>query len=260
MVMSMYERVASRLIGTPLQRPAEWLRRVKGSGFRRAHPELGEIFLEPERVDRVMHRKIGADTNCIDIGCHLGAYLQKMVTLAPRGRHLALEPVPDKAEWLRRKFPSVAVVEAAADDSDGMKEFFIDPAQTALSGLRAGSREASREALRVRCRQLDDIVDEGARVGFVKVDVNGGELPALRGARRLLRRERPFVLLGCSQRGLDDHGIDAGELFKFVVVDVGYQIFLLKDYLNDGSPLDAAAFRESMVYPFKAFKYALSAT
>ena len=257
MAMSMYERVASRLIGTPLQRPAEWLRHVKGSGFRRAHPELAEIFLESERVDEIMHRTIAADTNCIDIGCHLGGYLQKIVTLAPRGRHLAIEPVPDKAAWLRRKFPSVVVVEAAADDSEGTKEFFIDPAQTALSGLRVTSSTAPREALRVRCRMVDDIVDEGARVGFLKVDVNGGELLALRGAQRLLRRDGPFVLLGCSQRGLDDHGIDAGEMFRFVADDVGYRIFLLKDYLERGAPLDAAAFRQSMVYPFKAFKFAL---
>ena len=253
--MSLYERVASQLIGTPLQRPAEWLRRLKDSGFRRAHPELAEIFLEDDRIDRVMRTAIGPQTNCIDIGCHIGAYLQKIVTLAPRGRHLAFEPVPHKAAWLRRKFPAVTVVEVALDETDGSKEFFVDPARTALSGLRAGS--TPRQALRVECRKLDDVVAEAPPIGFIKIDVNGGELPVLRGALRLLGRDRPFVLLSCSQQGLADFGIGAGEVFDFLVAKARYRIFLLKDRLAGGPPLDAASFERSMVYPFQALNYAV---
>lgn len=254
-MVSLYERVASHLVGTTLQRPAEWLRRAKDVGFRRRHPELDEVFHEDERIERTMRAAIGATSNCIDIGCHLGAYLYKIVTLAPRGRHLAVEPVPHKAAWLRRKFPEVAVLEAALDENDGVREFFVDRAQTALSGLGGGA--SGRDTLRVRCRRLDDVVDEATPIGFIKVDVNGGELHALRGARRLLGRDRPFILLGCTQRGLDDHGVRPEGIFGFLVDDAGYRIFLLKDHLRGGEPLDAAAFRNSMIYPFQAFNYAV---
>jgi hypothetical protein len=111
--------------------------------------------------------------------------------------------------------------------------------------------------LQVRCRRLDDVVDETTPIGFVKVDVNGGELHAMRGGRRLLRAARPFILLGCTQRGLDDHGVEADEVFEFFVGEAGYRIFLLKDHLSGGKPLDAAAFRTSMVYPFQALNYAI---
>jgi FkbM family methyltransferase len=255
--MSLYERVASLLIGTPLQRPAEWLRRVKDAGYRRAHPELAEVFREDERIDRVMREAIAADTNCIDIGCHLGAYLQKIVSLAPRGRHRAFEPVPNKAAWLRKKFPTVDVAEVALDEEGATKEFFVDPAHTALSGLRTGASATVRDSLRVQCRRLDDVVGDDARIGFIKIDVNGGELPALRGGRHVLERDRPFVLLGCTRGGLDLFGISPDDVFDFLVEDVGYRIFLLKDHLDGGAPLDAIAFRASMVYPFQAFNYAV---
>jgi FkbM family methyltransferase len=253
--LSLYERAASRLIGTPLQRPAEWLRHINGATHRRRHPELAEIFREEERIDRFMRAAIRGDTNCIDIGCHVGAYLQKIVTLAPHGRHHAVEPVPHKADWLRRKFPSVSVIEAAFDDAQGSKDFFIDPAHTALSGLRTGSTDEVRKALRVQCVRLDDVIGAETTIGFIKIDVNGGELPALRGARELLRRDRPFVLLGCTQRGLDDYGISADDVVEFAQ-QVGYRIFLLRDHLGGGTPLDAAALRTSMDYPFQAFNYA----
>jgi FkbM family methyltransferase len=255
--MSLYERVASHLIGTPLQRPAEWLRRVKGASYRRAHPELAEVFREDERIDRVMREAIGADSNCIDIGCHLGAYLQKIVSLAPRGRHRAFEPVPNKAAWLGKKFPTVDVAEIALDEEGGTKEFFVDPAHTALSGLRTGASVTVRDSLRVHCRRLDDAVGDDAHIGFIKIDVNGGELPALRGGCGVLERDRPFVLLGCTRGGLDLFGISPDDVFDFLVERVGYRIFLLKDHLDGGAPLDALAFRASMVYPFQAFNYAV---
>ncbi|MBV9891206.1 MAG: FkbM family methyltransferase [Rhizobacter sp.] len=253
--MSLYERLASRVIGTALQRPAEWLRRAKGAPFRRKHPELDELFREDERIERVMRDAIGADTNCIDIGCHVGAYLQRILRLAPRGHHIAFEPVPHKAAWLRAKFPRVTVVEAALDEAEDKKEFFVCPRETALSGLHVGS-VAHRETLRVQCRRLDDIVDRSKRVGFIKIDVNGGELAALRGAELLLRRDRPLILLGCTREGLANHGIDADEVLDFVE-RAGYRIFLLKDHLSGGAPLDAGAFRSSMVYPLQALNYAV---
>lgn len=130
--MRPYERIAAHLIGTPLQKPAEWLRWLKGAPGRRAHPELAEIHAEERRIDAVMRRIIQADTHCIDIGCHLGTYLQKIVTLAPRAQHLAFEPVPQKALWLRRKFPRVSVQQAALTDSTGTADFFVHELQERL--------------------------------------------------------------------------------------------------------------------------------
>ena len=83
--MSLYESVAARLIGTPLQRPAEWLRYMRGARFRREHPELTEWFLEGGRADEYVRRVVAHDTDAIDIGCHIGSFLQTIVTLAPHG-------------------------------------------------------------------------------------------------------------------------------------------------------------------------------
>ncbi len=50
----------------------------------------------------------------------------------------------------------------------------------------------------VPVRTLDDVVDEtlpGQSVGFIKMDVEGWELPVLRGARRLIERDRPNLLV-----------------------------------------------------------------
>ena len=255
--MSIYESFAARLIGTPLQRPAQWLRHGLRAGYRRAHPELGELFLEDRRIEQFMRAVIEADTHCVDIGCHIGFYLQRFSALAPNGHHHAVEPVPHKAIWLRKKFPAVAVLEVALGDKNGVSEFYVDAAQTSLSRLNAGAPRGPMRLVQVQCRRLDELIAPGTRVGFIKVDVNGGELPALRGGQALLARDRPHILLGCTQRGLDDHGLAADEVFQWLTQSARYDIFLLKDFLAHGPALDAAAFRHSMVYPFKAFNYAV---
>ena len=257
--MSLYESIAARLIGTPLQGPAEWARHVKGAWHRRQHPELAEWFAEGSRVDACMSRVIAEDTNCLDIGCHIGSFLQKLVTLAPRGKHHAFEPVPHKAQWLARKFPTVSVHAVALTDEHATAEFFVNPAQTSYSGLVARRAAGPLEPVQVQCRTLDEMMRGEPRVGFVKIDVNGAESKLLRGAREFLLRDRPFVLLECTRGGLDDYGVDADEVFDFVTGELGFRLMLLKEWLAGGPALNAEAFRKSMEYPFQAFNFAMVA-
>jgi len=255
--MSLYESLAARLIGTPLQRPAEWLRGVRGARFRKRHPELSEWFQEGPRTDRFLSQVIANDTNCIDIGCHIGSFLQKITTLAPAGRHYAVEPVPHKAANLRHKFPAVTVLEMALGDTNGTAEFFINAAQTSYSGLKARAVPGALQSVEVQCRKLDDAIPADAAIGFIKIDVNGAESMVLRGALGLLRRDRPALLLECTQGGLDDYGVDSDEVFDLLVGEAGYRVQLLKDY-PQGPLLDAARFRSSMQYPFQAFNFAVT--
>lgn len=255
--MSLYEQLAARLIGTPLQAPAQWLRHVKGAPFRRKHPELAEWFMEGARTEAYLDRVIDEQTNCIDIGCHIGSFLQTLVTRAPRGRHAAFEPVPQKAASLQRKFPGVEVHAIALSDEPGSAEFYVNPAQTAYSGLVARRVTAGLQPVQVPCRKLDDVMHGHARVGFVKIDVNGAESRVLRGAIDFLRRDRPFLLLECTREGLADYGIDAAQVFDLLTQEAGYRVHLLKDWLADGPALDSSAFAKSMEYPFQAFNFAV---
>ena len=45
----------------------------------------------------------------------------------------------------------------------------------------------------------------------------GAESMVLRGALELLRRDRPAVLLECTQGGLDDYGVNSDDVYDFLV-------------------------------------------
>ncbi len=255
--MSPYEQLAARLIGTPLQRPAEWLREIKRRWQLREHPELAEIFMEGGRADAYVRRVVTAQTNCIDVGCHIGSFLHKFVTLAPNGHHLAFEPVTTKAQWLQRRFPTVEVHAVALSDHEATADFYVNTRQTAFSGLVARRVSGVPGSVQVPCRTLDEVMQGHTRTGFVKIDVNGAESMVLRGAIEFLRRERPFLLVECTREGLADYGVDSDQVFTLLTKRAGYRIHLLKEWLVGGPALDAGAFRQSMEYPFQAFNFAV---
>lgn len=92
--------------------------------------------------------------------------------------------------------------------------------------------------------RLDDAVPVTVPHDFVKIDVEGGEVLVLRGARELLRRSRPVIVF---EHGGDwamrHYGTTSAELWRILVDDLGYGIGLL-----DGTePLTWIAFHESFV-------------
>ncbi|MDH4362790.1 MAG: FkbM family methyltransferase, partial [Acidimicrobiia bacterium] len=92
-----YERLASAMVGTPLQAVAETVRDIKNVRTVRREPGLADVLAETRRTYELMSKVIRADTNCVDVGAHLGVMLHRMMTLAAHGQHHAFEPVPYKA-------------------------------------------------------------------------------------------------------------------------------------------------------------------
>lgn len=254
--MRLYERIASALIGTPLQHPAERLRSLWRIPRQLKHPEMREIYLEDERIGMIMKNAITDGVNCIDVGCHLGSVLQEFVNLSPSGRHTAFEPLPYKAAWLRQKYPGVEVHQVALGDQDGQVNFFFNPRMSGYSGLRAHhATEGESEKLVVECRKLDDLVPAGRPVGYLKIDVEGGEYFVLRGARRILAESRPLILFECTRSGLTSFGLALDQMFSLLNDDLAYRIFLPKDWLRREGPLTLAGFEAATTYPFQAFNF-----
>lgn len=255
-MFTLKEYVGHVLIGTPLEGYARTLRNMVQLGQQWKNPELKEIYVESHRVEQLMERVIKESTNCIDVGSHLGSMIDKMKRLSPKGHHIAVEPIPYKANWLRRKYPDVEVLQIAVSDTKGEEEFFVQPRRSACSGLRLnGDGEENVEIIRVECKRLDDVVSGDRPIGFMKVIVEGAELPALKGSEKILQRDHPTILFECISREQEIFGIDPKDVYEFLVQQHNYSVFLIKDWLNDGEALSSTAFVQAMQYPFQAFRF-----
>jgi FkbM family methyltransferase len=239
--MSLQERLKSSLIGTPLYRPVKravsWLRPPRW-------PAERMMALEEEQVERLLPLVIGPEDNCLDVGGHLGSFLAEFRRLASRGKHFAFEPIPEKAQRLRRKFPDVDVREVALGATSGPTTFAFVPNRSGYSGLlfRGDPATDRMVELHVELARLDDVIPPGLPVRFIKVDVEGAELGVFEGGKRVLRESRPFVLFECIECSYRAYGTTAEQIHKLLHDECGLGVYLLGAWLDGKGPLDLPAF------------------
>jgi FkbM family methyltransferase len=188
----------------------------------------------------LLARELRDDSDCLDAGAHAGSVLREIVRLAPRGRHLAWEPLPAYAAALRVAFPIVDVREAALSDAAGERAFAYvldDPGWSSLVAARPTPSHGPTETLTVRCERIDDALPEDIRPAFLKIDVEGAEAQVLRGAQRALREHRPLIAFEHGSGAAEYHGTGPAEVHG-LLDDLGYAI----TGLDGDGPYDAGAF------------------
>jgi FkbM family methyltransferase len=244
------------LIRTPLEEPAHRIKRALSFPRRLRHPELEPILDEPKYVDDFVAKVLEPDFNCIDIGCHLGAMLSLFTKHAPRGRHLAFEPMPHKAAWLRSKFPDCEIHQLALSSSaEGSVTFYVNHTNSGYSGLGHHADPGDRvEEIRVQMSRLEDLIPAGGRIDFVKVDVEGAELDVLRGGRRILEENHPWLVFESTQSALGAAGVTTRDLYDFVT-ELDYAVYVPRAYHEGASPLSFEQFDRAHHYPFAAFNF-----
>ena len=169
----------------------------------------------------------------IDAGANIGFYSLAISTLVgPSGRVIAVEPSPREMAALRENAKlndrnNLTFVPAALADREAEVDLMVAAAEKAghntLGGFAYNTALDHRE--KVRTRKLDALVAELAldRVDFIKMDIEGAEHAALRGAQETLRKFRPTLLVEVSDKSLRFQGSSAQELLAFLR-ELGYSI------------------------------------
>jgi FkbM family methyltransferase len=131
----------------------------------------------------------------LDIGAHIGAV---SVYLARKFEQvIALEAVPETFEFLRRNtadLSNVTALNVAAGPTAGETYLSHYPAHGQLSHVAPDADVPQTE----RIGPITVVTIDGLNlsdVSFIKIDVEGFELPVLEGARRTLETFRPLVLV-----------------------------------------------------------------
>ncbi len=248
-------RLKLALTGTPVGRLAENARWLTHVGRRRRHPELWDFYLDGRRTDLVLQHLVEPTWNCVDCGSHVGSVLALFRSLAPEGRHVAIEADEHKAVAIRRRFRDVEVHAVALGADTGWADFLVDRVRPGFSRvLPSGGPDERAQSVSVPVARLDDVIDHD--VQLIKIDIEGAELPALRGAKSLLSRCQPVLLFECgTDESLRCFEYDRRALFSLLVEEHGYCVYSLIDFLYGRPPLTLAEFQKAGLYPFPGFNF-----
>jgi FkbM family methyltransferase len=167
------------------------------------------------------------DAHTVDVGCNRGDVLRELIRVAPAGRHIAYEPIPALADDLRRRFPQAEVRDVALSDTTGTSTFQHVTNADGYSGLLRRDLPAGVHVheITVRLERLDDSLPDGFAPAFIKIDVEGGELGVMRGARETIDRHRPIVAFESGKGSSEHYGTTPDMLYDLLVEDCGMRIF-----------------------------------
>jgi FkbM family methyltransferase len=171
----------------------------------------------------------------LDAGASLGLLaLVAARCVGPSGRVYAFEPQPRALQRLKEsvelnRAENVVVVPKGCWDSAGTASFF-DFAESGMdlsSMCRRPDREVATETI-VETVRIDDVVTPPVKA--FKLDVEGAELAALRGAERLFSSDPPpHLLLELNQKTAKAFGYHPLDLVDWVLErSPGYRLHLLK--------------------------------
>ena len=181
----------------------------------------------------------------LDLGANFGLYCYHLAKVLGRsGRIYAFEPVPFTFETLRLVakllgFRNVMLFEKGCAEEAGRISFEV-PVQTsgafaagqAYIGGRRDDREGKEQQVRwagtrqVVCEvvKLDDFLPEVESLALIKCDIEGAELLAFRGAKKMIAKYLPSVICEINPWFLEGFGIRLDELLAFFS-EQGYGLY-----------------------------------
>jgi FkbM family methyltransferase len=179
----------------------------------------------------------------VDVGANVGDWAEQALRRWPALQRLVcFEPVAWAAERLERRIgsdPRVTLVQSAVSDEAGTLTMWSEGVGGTMSSAVSGYSAESSQATEVRAVTLDG---ELGRLGiehvdFLKIDAEGFDLHALRGARQALEQQRIDVIQ--FEYGASWHGAGSTLAEAFALLGgVGYTALAITPDGLRSFPLD----------------------
>ena len=152
-----------------------------------------------DRAERRLLRSVlSGGSVVVDAGANIGVYSQFLShCVGSTGAVHSFEPSPENFKRLQsatRKLANVRLSQAAVGERSGQSKLYLS-AKLNVDHRTYTTAGDLRHAIPIEMVALDDYFKPGQRVDLIKLDIQGYELNALRGANRILQENPDIQLL-----------------------------------------------------------------
>lgn len=205
------------------------------------------------RTVRLLRELLEPGDTVVDVGGNIGWFsLISASLVGPSGRVHAFEPLPAnvrrfRANLVENGFEHVTIHEVGAGDVEGRFEIHSFESGGDERHMLASLRPVMEGGKRIDCRvrRLDDALRDVAACKVMKLDIEGAEVMAIRGATEFIRTRRPHLIVEFNADTLRAFGEDPLTLHDAVkAIEPGYRLFAVDGFVrSELSRDDVAAWR-----------------
>jgi FkbM family methyltransferase len=178
--------VCCSLLYKPARMAEAYLNFLIGKGSGTGWDLEGEVAAAARRVRR-------PNPVLFDVGANMGSWTEGMLQRLPGARVFMFDPSPGCQAVIQEKnFPRSTLIPCALGEQAGQASYYFSSATDGSASLHVRRdtpfQELRYQSVTVEVRTLDEVIDSLKidAVDFMKMDIEGHELHALRGAKRAL--------------------------------------------------------------------------
>jgi len=167
----------------------------------------------------------------IEVGANIGTETIGLADINPNGRVYAFEPLPSNFESLKaikdvNDLQNLELYDVLVSDKKG-EAFFKIPAKNS-SGSGHIASEENETTQRFEVVTLDETLETNRAVSSIIADVEGYEPQVLAGAKEVLERSKPFLILEVNERFLRERAQTNVAQFYDSLVQQGYNCYYIE--------------------------------
>lgn len=196
----------------------------EGGVYERDNLDLIQSFLKP-------------GSTLLDIGANIGMMAVPLLWNLPDLHVISIEASPNTLAYLDKTHNSSPfkdrweVIDKAVADKPGIIDFHLsESANGAFDGMKNTNRVNIVNTIKVDCTTIDIIWKEHQKpvISFIKIDIEGADLLALKGGMECIATCRPILLMEWNQTNIKPYQLTNNDLMKFVL-SIGYEIYYLPE-------------------------------
>ncbi len=190
-------------------------------------------------VEKALRACVSPGDTFLDVGANIGYFsLLASQLVGSEGRVVSFEPSARALSKLTahlclNRCSNVTVCSQAMGDATGPEKLNWASSSNIGGSSIARGTPSQGYSEQIFIRTLDDVCKEmQLQPSFIKLDVEGFELFALRGAERILKASHPVVVCELTNQFLTDHSQSANDMLDFMAA-IGYRAWII-NLASDG--------------------------
>ncbi|WP_462252898.1 FkbM family methyltransferase [Ferruginibacter sp.] len=170
--------------------------------------------------------QIKENDTVIDIGGHIGLNAVLFAQLASKGKVYVFEPAPNTFKIIHETIKinnlqdRIIVNQQAVSSSKGQTSFYMADSEFADNANSLVHHRLDKKLKKIDVVQtsIDDFITDNdiTKVDFIKIDVEGAELDALKGAVNCLKNHKPKMTLGLHPTPIKQKGDSLEEIYDLL--------------------------------------------